>query len=166
MISTIFKWPFAIVILRVLAAVALSLIIALIYFSPKITELEENISNIKQAIDIVDRELKQHQTYIKALKQHQSLKELNSQLNSVNAINRNLLQTILDIKKTDNSFTSLESLNHRSFSIKLQVNNWNHFYAFAENIEKMPITDSIRINRDIENMELILRTGRYSGSNQ
>ena len=166
-ISSIAKWPFTIVILRVLAAVALSLIIALIYFSPKNTDLEEQIKNTKQSLSVIDQQLKQRHTYIKTLKRHEALNEVSNQINAVNAINRNFLRTILDINNTKNRFVSIQSLENRSLSIKLHINDWNRFYAFAEAIEKMPITDRIIIHRKTNNSaELILQTSRFSGENQ
>jgi len=166
-ISLITKWPFAVVILRVLAAVALTFVIALIYFSPKSTELEDQIANVKQELHIVDKQLKQRQTHLKLLQRHQALNQAGQQINSVNTNNRDFLKTILDINKAGNVFISIKTLENQSLSIKSQIKNWNRFYAFTENIETMPTTDRITVKRESNNSaELIWVASRFSGEDQ
>jgi len=166
-VSLITKWPFAIVILRVLAAVALSFVIALIYFSPKDAEVENQITNIKQKLQVVDQQLKQRHTYIKLLQRHQVLNQTSQQLNSVNAKSRDSLKTILDINKTGNLFISIKTLENQSLSIKSQIKNWNSFYAISESIERMPLTDRVTINKESNNIaELIWVASRFPGGNQ
>ena len=154
-------------ILRVLAAVALSFVIALIYFSPKSAELEDQIANVKQELHIVDKQLKQRQTHLKLLQRHQALNQASQQINSVNTKNRDFLKTILDINKADNVFISIQTLENESLSIKSQIKNWNRFYAFTENIENMPITDQITVYKESENSaELIWVASHFSGEDQ
>jgi len=166
-ISSITKWPFAVVILRVLAAVALSFVIALIYFSPKSAELEDQIASVKQEIHLVEQQLKQRHTHLKLLRRHQALNQASQQLDLVNTKNRGFLKTILDINKAGNVFISIKTLENQSLSIKSQIKNWNRFYAFTENIETMPITDQITVYKESDNStELIWVASRFSGEDQ
>ena len=158
MSTSILKRPVVVLMLPILIATFVVLVSWLVYFNPTDTDIEKQIAQLKQDIAIVDKQLFSQKQYERNLHRHIGLKETSIQIHKGNTLTRNFLAMIMGIEKTGNSLVSIQSSNQQSLQIIVQITDQVSFYRFVEEIENMPATDRVVINKSPDNNKQFILT--------
>ena len=156
--TSMLRRPVVVFMLPILITAFVVLVSWLVYFNPTDTDIEKQITQLKQDIAIVDKQLFSRKQYEKNLHRHIGLKETSIQIHKQNTLTRNFLAMIMGIEKTGNSLVSIQSSNQQSLQIIVQITDQVGFYGFVEEIENMPATDRVVINKSPDNNKQFILT--------